>query len=104
MGVSLASASICLAVRTPWRSRVSSLAFTRSTAIGSGSATRSSGRDWMVKSAHPRIAACSMTEVTNPPRNFPSFPRDQEPSNSVTSETLVKPPAFTRAITRMTVP
>src|SRR6476659_2402726 len=64
-------ASSCLALRAPWRSLVWSLALTRSTAIGSGSATRSSRCAWMVKSAHPRIAACSKTEVTNPPRTSP---------------------------------
>ena len=98
---SLASASSCLALRAPWRSLVRSLAFTRSTAIGSGSATRSSRCAWMVNSAHPRIAACSKTEVTNPPRM--PLPR-YDPSDSVTRETLVKPADLMRPITRITVP
>ena len=59
---------VCLALRAPCRSRVSSLALTRSTAMGSGSGMRSSRCAWMVKRAHARIAACRTTEVASPPR------------------------------------
>ena len=105
---------------TPNRSLVTSPGVTRSTAIGSGSATCKGASVWMVSTAQPRTAACRHREMISPKCTLPfrtpcqallkSYLRPAGPgpcsmsSGPLTKVNFWKPPSRTALITSDTRP